>query len=157
MLENINSENKVSILLSGLEERYKSIHIIRDRVQNIGIWFLGIMFGVGGWIIQSNINLCCLQKGLYLFGVITFFIMVRFVYLEDLQKGFKGQQKIAAKIEQSLGFFDPKYFNENESSLYPKEWLNSGKENCDGKFIGTTVTLLYTGVIFLIITILFFA
>ncbi len=35
------SKSKIDILLKALDERYKSIHIIRERVQTVSIWILG--------------------------------------------------------------------------------------------------------------------
>lgn len=35
------------ILLQGLEERYSSIRIIRERVYNITIWSLGVLLALG--------------------------------------------------------------------------------------------------------------
>ena len=51
------NENQIGILISQLEERYRSIHIIRERAQNISLWVLGIFATAAGWLIQSKVEL----------------------------------------------------------------------------------------------------
>src|SRR3989338_4548637 len=150
----IDDNQKVNVLLSALDERYKSIHIIRERVQSVGIWALGILLGAGGWLIQSDTTLTYPQKVLGIVGFTTAFIALRFFYLEDLQKGFKGQQRAAACIEKVLGLFTPNFFNDSSDPIYPESWQKSGTEEGDGKFFNSTYILLYVGVTFLLIAIL---
>ena len=151
----IDDNKKADVLLSALEERYGSIHKIRERVQSVGIWTLGLLLGAGGWLIQSEIVLTGLQKTLAILGITAAFVVLRFVYLGDLRKGFKGQQRAAVRLEKALGLFAPGAFNNSEEPIYPKSWEKSGTEEGDGKFFGSTYALLYVGVAFLIITILF--
>lgn len=153
-MKHLEKEN-VSILTSALEERYKSIHTIRERVQSVGIWAIGIMSGAGGWLLQSDIDLSFFQKSIYVMGVIVAYRILRFHYLADLNKGFKSQQKVAARIEKTLGLFTPGVFDNEEIAIYPKGWENAGKEEGEGNFFLTTHTLLFLGVIFLIIAIIF--
>jgi hypothetical protein len=49
-------KQKTDILLKALDERYKSIHIIRERVQTVSIWILGFLISGASWIYQSEIN-----------------------------------------------------------------------------------------------------
>jgi len=154
MIKNLDNEKKVDILLSALGERYKSIHIIRDRMQSVCLWALGILFATGGWLIQSNIILTCLQKGVYITGILFAFAILRFSYLADLYSGFKSQQRVAVHIERTLGMFTPDAFNNSTETIYPKSWENAGTKTGYGKFFHTTYMLLYAGVAFLILTIL---
>jgi len=155
MIKDIDSDKKADILISALDERYQSIHKIRGRVESAGVWFLGIMLSVSGWLMQSDMVLSCPQKLVYILAVTVAFIAVRFVYLEDLCKGFKGQQRIAVKLEKALGFFTPGFFNDSGESVYPEKWEKVGTADGDGKFFHSTYTLIYIGTIFLILTILF--
>lgn len=151
----IPTEKKVDILLTALEERYASIHRIRDRVQSIGIWALGLLLGAGGWVLQNGSTLTCSQKTLSVLGVVSAFIVLRFVYLEDLRNGFRGQQRAMVRLEEVLGFFTPGVFDKSDGAVYPEKWKHSGSQDGDGKFFDTTYALLYVGVAFLILTILF--
>ena len=150
----IDDNKKVDILLLALEERYSSIHKIRERVQNICVWGLGLLLGASGWLFQSEFFLTSLQKTIAIFSVIVAFVVLRFVFLENLQKGFKGQQHTAVQLEKILGFFTPKTFNDSEESIYPKNWESAGTEKGDGKFFNSTYALLYVGITFFIIAIL---
>lgn len=154
-MKNIDDNNKIEILISALNERYQSIHNIRDRVQNTGIWILGILSSISGWLIQSNVYLTCFNKIIYLLALFATYHVIKFHYLEDLNKGFKGQQKVAAKIEKTLNLFTDKFFSEDEESLYPESWQKAGTENGDGRFFETTYLLINLGFIFLSIAILF--
>lgn len=151
----INDDKKADVLLSALEERYSALRSIRERVQSIGIWALGLLLGASGWIIQSDTQFTCSQKILGILGVVIAFIAVRFFYLEDLQKGFRGQQRSAVRIETVLGLFTPNLFDESGEPIYPESWKRSGTEGGDGKFFDSTYILLYVGAAFLVVAILF--
>lgn len=134
MINNIDNNKKIDILILALEERYRSMHKIRERVQSMGFWILGILGGIGGWLIQSNTSLYCIEKEIYIIALLITFIVIRFQYLKDLNKGFKGQQKITVKIEKSLGFFTPNFFPEEQDSMYPKSWNQAGTNGGSGNF-----------------------
>lgn len=154
-MTNTENDKKIEILISALEERYKSIHNIRERVQNTGIWILGILGGIGGWLIQSGIYLGFLNKIFYLLALFATYHIIRFHYLEDLNRGFKGQQRVASKIEKALNLFTPKFFSDEDNSIYPNSWEKAGTEDGDGKFFETTYLLINLGFIFISIAILF--
>ncbi len=153
---NISDKEKVDILVSALEERYRSIHIIRDRVQNICVWALGLLLGTGAWLLQAEIILSDEQKILIIVAVVVSFVVLRFNYLEDLKKGFANQQLSAARIEKTLGLFTPRFFDTNtEESIYPKSWEKAGEKGYEGKFFSSSFILLYVGLAFIIVAILF--
>ena len=147
-------EHKTQILIAALEERYKAIHIIRDRVQSIGIWSLGLLLGASAWIIQSEQGLDPFKKTIYIIGALSAAAVLRFDYLEDLKRGFKGQQRVAARLEKALGLYDSGKFDASGESIYPKEWERAGTETGNGKFFATTYNLLYVSVGLLVIAIL---
>ncbi len=150
----ISPEKKEDILLVALQERYASIHKIRERVQSVGIWALGLMLAAGGWIIQSGIVLEGLEKILIVLFLITIFVILRFTYLKDLNTGFKGQQRTASALETELGFYTPGVFNETSVPLYPEKWQKAGTEEGEGRFFKTSYYLIYVGIIFLILVVL---
>jgi hypothetical protein len=154
-MNHLDKDKNIPVLISALEERYRSIHTIRDRVQNIGIWSLGIMLSAGGFIFQSDITMNLSQKSIFIIGLVIAFWVLRFEYLEDLHKGFKAQQKVAARIENILGFFESGVFDKETTSVYPEGWINAGKEKGGGKFFSKTYLLIVTGTLFLIAAIIF--
>lgn len=148
---NITNEQKVTVLLHALEERYKSIHIIRERVQNISIWVLGLFVTAGGWLIQSNVTLENSEK--FFFGgiILVSVLILHAFYLNDLHKGFKVQQRIQAKIENTLGLCDPGVFT--QESIYPKEWSDAGTKKGKGNFFLHNYILIYLGTGILLLSI----
>jgi hypothetical protein len=150
----IDNSKKADILLAGLKERYESLHKIRERVQSIGIYSLGILFGLGGWLIQKSVELSPIEVLGYLFGVLLSFYVLRFKFLEDLDRGFKRQQQVATRFEKALGLYEKSFIDNLEEPLYPTEWLAAGTENGKGLFIRSIYHLLYVGVGFVLIAIL---
>jgi hypothetical protein len=151
----IDENKKIDVLLSALEERYNSIHKIRERVQGIGIWALGLLLGASAWLMQSDIILSVIQKALASVAILVAFIILRFVYLKDLNKGFNSQQRVAARLEKALCLYAPGVFDDSKEPIYPKEWERAGTEKSDGKFFNSTYLLLYLGVTIFIFAILF--
>ena len=148
------SKSKIDILLKALDERYKSIHIIRERVQTVSIWILGFLIAGAGWIYQSNIYFKLIETFILFVVIVCVWLSVWKFYFSDLKKGFNSQRKIAAKIEKSLGFYLKGYFLEDRKTMYPKKWENSGKKNSEGKFMKNTYSLLVLGFILLMLAIL---
>ncbi len=148
------NEQKIPILISALEERYKSIHAIRDRVQSMSLWILGILAAASGWLLTTETAITSHQKLFFILGGIIIFILIRFSYLEDLNKGFKAQQQAATRAEKSLGLYEEGVFNDEAESIYPKGWQNAGKMDGAGKFFETSYSLIYAGFAFLLLAIL---
>jgi hypothetical protein len=149
----IDSKQKIDILLTALGERYTSLHAIRARVESIGTWAIGLSLGSGGWLLQSKAMLSCVQKTTLTVGVLSAFAVLRFLYLADLHRGFRSQQQVAVKIEAALELFTPGAFEET-ASIYPENWKLAGKNNASGKFFRSTYALLYVAAAFLISAIL---
>src|SRR5437879_6484094 len=114
-----DNQSKIQILLRALEERYKAQHTIRERVQNVCLWTLGVLLAAGGWLIQSRAVLFLWQKLLYTFLVLIAILVLRLFFLRDLEIGFKSQQRLAADIEEKLGFYNKGFFGPSAETLYP--------------------------------------
>jgi hypothetical protein len=148
----IDNDKKIDILLSALEERYSAIHKIRNRLQNLGIWALGIFFAASGWLFQSDVYLQQHEQVVLLVFIIVLIFILFKTYIKDLEKGFKGQQRVAAKIENELGFYTDGLIS--EYSLYPAGWKKAGTDNGEGRYFDTNRILLLTGAFVLALVIL---
>ncbi len=146
----IDDTEKVPILLAALSERYESLRVIRSRVQDIGLWVLGIFLGAGGWLVASPIALTLTQKAFYSIAIVVSLAVLRFVYLRDLCEGFKTQQRTAARVEKELRLFEPEFYAGSKSSIYPSNWEHAGTDKGSGKFFTTTYILIYIGAAILI-------
>lgn len=152
-IEKVTQEQKVQILLHALEERYKSIHIIRERVQNVSLWVLGLFITAGGWILQSTTSFLIIEKVFFASVIVISIVFLRLFYLNDLEKGFKAQQRIQAKIEDALGLCRPEVYI--ETSIYPEEWIAAGTSEGKGNFFSHNYLLIYLGTIILLVCICF--
>lgn len=147
--------NKTELLLFALKERYESQHKIRERVQSVGFWSLGLLLSSGVWFLKSDYIFDDLQKIIIIIGVLLGFYILRFMYLSDLSRGFRDQQKITVKIEDCLGYYSTIKEKGSNRPIYPLGWKKSGTEESGGKFFNSTHFLLYLGFSFLIISIIF--
>lgn len=153
----MNDQQKLDVLIQALQERNASVHTIRERIQTVSLWMLGLLLASSGYIFQSNICFGKVEKiALAVFVLIIWFV-IRKYYFADLEKGFNSQRKILAKIENALGFYKEAFFDETQESIYPKEWKKSGQKGCEGKFFDNTYNLLAVGFGIFILTILFFS
>ncbi len=151
----IDDNKKIDVLLSALEERYASLHKIRERVQSVCLWALGLLLGAGAWLMQSDVILSALQKAFVIVIILVAFVILRFVYLNDLYKGFTSQQRVAARLEKALYLYAPGIFNDSDKPLYPQEWERAGTGENEGNFFRSTYILLYFGIAFIILAIIF--
>lgn len=142
----IQKEKEIDILLFALQERYNSIHTIRDRIQSISLWLLWIILWVSWWIVQKNISFYCNEKTIVIILTICL-ALIFYWYFEDLKKWVNKQREITAKIEENLWFFDW------DESIYPKKW----KDKCEDRpFLNSHYKLLWFWFFVLIISILYF-
>ncbi|HWO07253.1 MAG TPA: hypothetical protein VNM40_01560 [Candidatus Paceibacterota bacterium] len=153
-MKDANNADKKDVLITALEERYEAMRTIRERVQSVGLWALGIMLAAAGWFVQSGTLIAPKQKLLYIIALGVAFWALRLKYLDDLEKGFSKQQRVAVRIEKALGLYAPGVFDEEEKSIYPQEWEKAGSEGGDGKFFAHTYLLLYIGITILVLAIL---
>ena len=141
----INDEEKPNILIEVLKERYKVMHNIRQRIENISLWSLGLLIAASGWIVGLNEPLGRQEKCLIIFAVIIGFSVLRFFYLSDLNKGFRNQQKVIVKLEKTLGLYKDVFYSES-GSIHPEKWSETGGKEGPGNFFFSTYLLIYTGV-----------
>jgi len=153
VVPDLDNQKKIDILLKALDERYKVLHAIRERIQNICLWSLGIFLGAGGWVIQKGTGLSVRERIAFTILITIAFVVVRFFYLHDLVKGFKAQQKVTASIEEKLGLFAKDFLEGVNESIYPPIWMDAGTANGQGHFVRTNYLLLYVGVLLLLLII----
>lgn len=153
----MKTDGKIEILLSALNERYQAQRAIRERVQNVGLAVIGLLLASGGWIIQAGKHFNCTEKAVAVTGLVAAIAVLHLGFLANLQKGFRKQQQVAVRIEKSLGLYSIDAFDGVEETIYPEEWSKAGTPDGSGTFFGSTYLLLYTGAIFLLVTILIVA
>jgi len=106
---------------------------------------LGIFVVVAGWIVQGDVRLSLVQKGFLCAALLATVVGVRCLYLADVENGFRVQLRVAARLEKTLGFYEPGYFDPSETGLYPEEWSRAGTESGGGRYFRMSYLLLYIG------------
>ena len=153
MSETTNNKFDQNILIMQLEERYKAMHVIRERTQNISLWTLGLFSTAAGLLVQNGSSLNEFRKIVLSFLVILIYLLLRFYVLKDLNAGFISQQKVAAKIEDFLKLYDKDYYG--KGSILPISWKEAGNKASNGNFFNTYFVMIGMAVIILLLGILF--
>jgi len=148
------NQEKVSILVSALEARYRALDAIRDRVQSVSIWALGLLLAATGWLVEKSVILADDQTAVSCVGVMAGWIVLRLVFLADLQKGFRVQQRVAAGLEDLLGLYSPQRFGPESEAAYPESWRQAGAKGGSGRFFQSSHLMLDVGVVMLLLAIL---
>ncbi|MDB4992040.1 MAG: hypothetical protein JWL75_285 [Parcubacteria group bacterium] len=149
----MTEDKKIDVLIAALQERYTSTHTIRERVQSVCLWALGVSLAATGWLIQSDVLFPFIITLLFILLLGVIYYALRHVYFADLERGFSRQLKTTAKIEEALHLYDPTYFH-NSESIYPKEWKSAGNPSSEGNFFNSNYRLLKLGLIILAIALL---
>jgi hypothetical protein len=150
----LGNQEKVSILVSALEARYHALDAIRDRTQSICIWALGLLLAAAGWLVQKNAILGDDQTAVFCIGVAASWIVLRLVFLADLRRGFRAQQRVAAGLEDLLGLYAPHRFGPESEAAYPEAWRRAGAKGGRGRFFQSTYLMLDVGLMMLLVAIL---
>jgi len=123
-------------LRDAARERYQAMHNIRERVHRTCLWTLGSFLVVTGWLVQRPTLLGWPERIFLLSALVAVRVVLRGGYLRDLEAGFRGQQRIAVKIEEALGLYN---------GIYPLEWQKAGQDASNGHFFSSSYALLYVG------------
>ncbi len=150
----MEEQTKIQVLLASAEARHKAIHIMRERVQKMCTWIMGIFLAVAGWILKENMPLSPSQKAVVVSMVVIIVLVIHLAYLKDIMKGFKAQHRVLARIEDALKLYDPGVYDDKESGLFPNTWKQAGTEKGHGRFFISNLYLLYLGAVLLIVSIL---
>jgi hypothetical protein len=151
---NIEANDKVAILLAALGERYNSIRLIRARVENIGVWVIGLALAAGGWLLQSSAALSATQRVVLILGTLIALGAIRFCYLADLHRRFLKQQRSSVRLEEVLGLYERGLFDSTNEPIYPQAWKAAGTVLSHGKFFRSASLLIYIAAAFLVASIL---
>lgn len=149
----MEEQTKIQILLAVAEGRHKAIHIMRERVQKMCTWIMGIFLAVAGWIMKENISLLPIQKGVLVGVIVIIVLVIHLSYLKDIMQGFKVQQRVLARIEDALKLYEPGVYDDKESGLFPNIWKQAGSNEGSGRFFANNLYLIYIGAVSLIVSI----
>ncbi|HEY1449262.1 MAG TPA: hypothetical protein VGF33_12080 [Caulobacteraceae bacterium] len=150
----LGNQEKASVLISALEARYRALDAIRDRAQGVCIWALGLLLAAAGWLVAKGQIQPADQTAVACVGIAATWIVLRLVFLADLQRGFRAQQKVAAGLEEALGLYAPGRFGPDSEPLFPEAWRQAGSKGGRGRFFQSTYLLLDVGLLMLLTAVL---
>jgi hypothetical protein len=116
----MSGNQKITILLSLLNERYNSSHQMRDRSLKFAMWVIGFVIIAIPWLLLNrDILTNCIKLS---FTIIILLIgLFLYWFLIAIHIGFNRNWDIIAKIEKALGCYETSFYIEEEQ-LFPKEF-----------------------------------
>jgi len=127
MVKEVKQEKLTNdILMFQLQERYHSMHVMRERIQTLSLRIMWILLWVSWWLTQNKLTFdCCERNVAILLTCILFGIFID--YFADLKKGFNKQMNIAKRLESELWLFEwenpiLKEFKDNERAWKRNAW-----------------------------------
>ena len=145
---------RVQILLAMTQERNQALHLMRERVQRTCIWLMGIFLGVASWIIKDKVALTTVQRSFLIGVIVVAASAVIALFLEDIRKGFRAQQRVLARTEQALRLYEPGVYDSQERGLFPSAWGQAGTTNGCGRFFRSSYVMLLIGAAVLIVALM---
>ncbi len=123
----INENQKITVLLSLLNERYNASHQMRERSLKFAMWVLGFVIIAIPWLLLNRELLTSYIK--WSFSIIILILgFFSYWFLIAINRGFNRNRRLLIKIEKALGCYEKNAYIESEQ-LFPKEY----NQQCNGK------------------------
>jgi hypothetical protein len=110
---------KVSILVSALEARYRAQEVAGGRVQAVCAGALALLLVAAGALALSGRTFAPDETLAVCAAAVTGWIVVRFVFLADLARGLAAQHKAAIGLEDRLGLRADGRFGVGTAAVLP--------------------------------------
>ena len=144
----VQPDQRIQILISGLEERYAASHHMRERSLRFSIWLSGMAFGLA-WLLVCGQTFTLAQKTA-LTTLIGAMAVGAFFFLWSLEKGFQNNRRVMVKFEKALGLHRPGFYLEDELML-PQGYKDTSRR-WNGHFSTLCVWLAVVMVSLLVLT-----
>ena len=119
-----NKEDKITILLHLLSERYNAAHHIRERSFRLTIWILGIAVAFI-WILVSGTSLNPSQK--WILTLIVIIIGASTIwFLRSLETGLHKNHDVMISLEEAIGCYQEGLYLDSKT-LFPNEYKKNKK------------------------------
>jgi len=141
----IPDQKKIDVLSAQLQERYSSLHKMRERSMQFVLWILGFGFGLAWLSINEVVFTRSQQWAVTVLLVVTALVAFGFVFA--IERGFKANRETAIRIETALGLFEADGYGTEEAILPPR--FSNFKTGLTGHF--TTLYVLVVVVVLLLL------
>ena len=141
----LGSSEKVTILISALEARYRALESIRDRAQGVSIWSLGLLLAAAAWLVATEKAPADDQLIVICLAVAWAWGAMRFAWLANLRTGLRAQAQVAAVLEERLGLYAEGRFGLGTPAVFPAAWRQAGQKSGPGRYFQSTYLILDAG------------
>ena len=125
---NLDEDQKLQVLLIGLQERYHASHQIRGRSIQFALWISGMAIGLS-WLLIYQTSLELFQKIALTLLIGTLFSGTIY-FMAGLRRGFSNNRKAMVRCERALLMHDSGVYLADEP-LLPKEYSKTEKKWSD--------------------------
>ena len=122
---NLDEDQKLQVLLIGLQERYHASHQIRGRSIQFALWISGMAIGLS-WLLIYQTSLELFQKIALTLLIGTLFSGTIY-FMAGLRRGFSNNRKAMVRCERALLMHDSGVYLADEP-LLPKEYSKTEKK-----------------------------
>lgn len=124
----LNSDQKVQVLLSQLQERYSASHNMRERSTQFALWISGMAIGLA-WLLISQSGITLMQR-IALTLLIAALSIGSLIFMKGLQKGFKNNRNSMITCERSLKLYTQGAYVA-DGSLLPEAYSTNNRRWSD--------------------------
>ena len=124
----LNEDQKLQVLLAGLQERYNASHKIRERSIQFTLWISGMAIGLG-WLLISQKELVIPHRVSLTLLILALFAGTIY-FLMGLRRGFRKNREAMINCEHALGMHDSGVYL-TEESLLPFEYSRANRKWSD--------------------------
>jgi hypothetical protein len=121
----LDDNQKLQVLIIGLQERYHASHQIRGRSIQFALWISGMAIGLS-WLLICQTSLELFQQIALTLLIGTLFSGTIY-FMAGLRRGFSNNRKAMVICERALLMHDSDVYLADEP-LLPKEYNKTGKK-----------------------------
>jgi hypothetical protein len=118
----LSNDQRFSVLMAELEERYGSAHKIRERTTQFIVWISGLAIGLA-WLLISDGIPSISQRWSLTFLVLALYLGASHL-LRGLHRGAHSNREAMIRVERALGLFDKGLYLP-EQSVLPDVYTNT--------------------------------
>jgi len=127
------SDDQRQILLAVRGTTQESLREMRSRVFSIVSTAITLFTVFIGWIVQ-RVAKFSLPETLLFVCIILMFWIGNLLILIDIRRGYIKTMGISVRVEEALGLYETKVFDEEDESLFPSSYLKPIKGKHFQKF-----------------------
>jgi len=135
----MNEYEKITVILSLLNERYNASHKMRERGLNYTIWILGYGILLIGFLL--NKKYISISEKIFLFFITVVIYGCSLWFLSCLEKGFSNNCSVMINLETILHCYEKGFYSES-TALLPDRYKENQKKTLTGHFLSIYILII---------------